>query len=65
MGKKSGSSKNSSTRPVTRSRASASTGSNGDLTKEDTNKIADITYYTKMSDPTTGQINQKGKSHQT
>lgn len=53
MPRKSGSSKsNASTRPMTRSRSGASSENNvGDNGKEGKNRTAEITYYTKMKDP--------------
>ena len=53
MPRKSGSSKsNASTRPMTRSRSGASSESkNGSKGNEDKNRIAELTYYTKMNDP--------------
>ena len=63
MPRKSGSSKsNASTRPMTRSRSGASSeNNNGDKAKEDKNRRAEITYYTKMNDPSI-RSNAKGAS---
>ena len=63
MPRKSGSSKsNASTRPMTRSRSGASSeNNNGDKAKEDKNRRAEITYYTKMNDPSVSS-NAKGAS---
>ena len=64
MPRKSGSSKsNSNTRPMTRSRSGAIPENNiPDVPKDGTNKVADLTYYTKMNDPSRNEVSKAGMS---